>query len=392
MTDPRIYLAVDNCFASKRWTKPIEWMNVIKSLGLYYVEASADTECDPLYMGDDYMKRWANDVVDSSVKTSVKVTNLYSGHGTYATLGLAHTDAEVRLRFLEKWLMPMAQTAASVGAGLGFFCHAFSQSVLNDPDLYSEFKTRLFDDLAALASFAKDNNCSPVGVEQMYSPHQIPWTVDDAKELIREVSESAKAPFYITIDTGHQSGQRRFLRPDSEKIAQMLQKKQNGDFIPELWLGSSQAFDIFDKADPADREAVDAICDDIKKHGYMFAGYDDGCTYRWLSELGRYSPIIHLQQTDGVSSSHLPFTPEYNEKGIIKGEKVISSLYDSFINSSSDVGMPPCPDKIYLTLEMFTGTAAINRTQLDKMSRTVEYWRRFIPRDGMKLSELKSII
>ena len=48
MKDPKIYLAIDNCFGSKRWTEPREWMDTIKSLGVYYVEASADTECDPL--------------------------------------------------------------------------------------------------------------------------------------------------------------------------------------------------------------------------------------------------------------------------------------------------------------------------------------------------------
>ena len=57
--NPKIYLAIDNCFASKRWTDPEKWMNVIKSLGLNYVEASADNECDPLYLGSEYMKRWS---------------------------------------------------------------------------------------------------------------------------------------------------------------------------------------------------------------------------------------------------------------------------------------------------------------------------------------------
>ena len=72
MTDPKIFLAVDNCFASKRWTEHDEWMDVIKRLGLYYVEASADTECDPLYMGADYMKRWVDKVNSASEKTGVK--------------------------------------------------------------------------------------------------------------------------------------------------------------------------------------------------------------------------------------------------------------------------------------------------------------------------------
>lgn len=31
---PKLYLAIDNCFASKRWTEPAEWADVIRDLGL----------------------------------------------------------------------------------------------------------------------------------------------------------------------------------------------------------------------------------------------------------------------------------------------------------------------------------------------------------------------
>lgn len=55
MTDPKIYLAVDNCFASKRWTKPAEWMELLGRMGIACVEASADNECDPLYMDKEYI-------------------------------------------------------------------------------------------------------------------------------------------------------------------------------------------------------------------------------------------------------------------------------------------------------------------------------------------------
>ena len=31
---PKIYLAIDNCFASKRWTTPNQWAKVISDLGV----------------------------------------------------------------------------------------------------------------------------------------------------------------------------------------------------------------------------------------------------------------------------------------------------------------------------------------------------------------------
>ena len=388
MVDPKIYLAVDNCFASKRWTEPVEWMEVISSLGLNYVEASADTECDPLYMGTDYMKRWSEKVNSASDKTGVKVANLYSGHGTYATLGLAHTDPEVRSRFLNDWLKPMCEAAASVNAGLGFFCHAFSDSVLQCPKRYNEFTESLFDNLADLAEFADSCGCRPIGVEQMYSPHQIPWTVTGARTLIKEVfKRSGNHPFYITVDVGHQSGQRKFVRPDRTAIENAIESFRKGDLMPSLWLGSKNAFELFENSDASVHETADMIEADIDKYPYMFAEYEDGDTYKWISELGCYSPIVHLQQTNGVSSSHLPFTKECNEKGIITGEKVLEALNKAYSEQDDD-SMPSKPDSVYLTLEMFTGTADINRAALMRMRESADYWRQFIPEDGIKLSEL----
>ena len=90
MEYPRICLAVDNCFASKRWTMPSRWMRLAQKIGINYVEASADNECDPLYMDQKYLDDWSEEVKQMEKETGVKVINLYSGHGTYSTLGLAH--------------------------------------------------------------------------------------------------------------------------------------------------------------------------------------------------------------------------------------------------------------------------------------------------------------
>ena len=97
---PEVFLAIDNCFASKRHTEPAGWASLISDLGIRYVEASADNECDPLYQGTDYLARWTGKVQEACLKTGITVCNLYSGHGTYSTLGLGHTEPAVRHRML----------------------------------------------------------------------------------------------------------------------------------------------------------------------------------------------------------------------------------------------------------------------------------------------------
>ena len=40
MEYPKIYLALDNCFALKRWVEPETWLPLIKDLGYTSIQAS----------------------------------------------------------------------------------------------------------------------------------------------------------------------------------------------------------------------------------------------------------------------------------------------------------------------------------------------------------------
>jgi sugar phosphate isomerase/epimerase len=388
MKSPRIFLAIDNCFASKRWTEPKEWMRIIKDLGIFYAEASADNECDPLYMTKGYMEKWKREVKEHGNKTGIEICNLYSGHGTYSTLGLAHTNKEVSDHILNDWLKKMIENAVELDAGLGFFCHAFNQSILQDKEAYRMAYIDLIDHLAILSDYAGKMKIKSIGVEQMYTPHQIPWTIDGAKKLIKDIYERTNHPFYITIDTGHQSGQRKFLRPDMDQVRSSLEKKET---YPPFWLGTDRAYGLFEKAKTSYSESREDVLKElmleIEDNPHMFAVYDDGDPYNWLSELGCYSPIIHLQQTDGFHSKHWPFTEDFNKKGIIQAEKVLE--YTAKAYQHPDVkGMPPKCDKIFLTIEVFSGTSDIPYELLKRLESTVDYWRKMIPVDGKKLDEL----
>ena len=384
MRYPKIYLAIDNCFASKRYTDPSDWARVIRELGLTYVEASADNECDPLYSGPEYIAWWTGEVKKATEKHGVVVANLYSGHGTYATLGLAHTHPIIRDRFLNNWLKPMAKTAGALGAGLGFFCHAFTDAVLQDPALYREAEKTLYENLAELAAFGKKDNLGVLGLEQMYTPHQIPWTVAGAERLMREIYRIGGAPFYLTVDVGHMNGQRKFVRPSDEALVALHERFRAGEALPELSLGPEKAVKLFESSETLPLRELNAIMDE---YPYMFAPLEDGDPYRWLSHLGGYSPIVHLQQTDGKSSPHWAFTKENNARGIIEPAKVLKAIKQHY-DSQPGEGLPPLLPDLYLTLEIFTGTADLNRAVLQRIRESVVYWRRFIPEDGLTLDKL----
>ncbi len=380
MKYPKIYLSIDNCFASKRWNTPEEWVRIAKEIGLSCVEASADNECDPLYTGTEFLQKWVPDVRRASETYGVKTVNLYSGHGTYSTLGLSHTDPLVRERMLNQWLKPMASFAGELHAGLGFFCHAFPESVLQDKNRYEEAMSLLLGNLAELASHATERGCAFLALEQMYSPHQVPFTIAGAADMVRAVSAAGKMPFYITVDVGHQTGQRRFLRPDKAELEQRLADGSPG------WLGTNEAYGLFGSSLPVG-EKLPRILEAMEKTPWLFASPEDCDTDNWLSALGCYSPIIHLQQSDGKSSGHKPFTKDNNERGIIDGKKLLTALRRSY-DAAPGPALPPRCEEIYLTLEIFSETAAYNHEIIKSLSESVEYWRTFVPRDGLPLDEL----
>ncbi len=384
---PRIHLAVDNCFASKRWCRPDEWIPLLKDLGVFNVEASADNECDPLYAGESYLNDWLDQVLEQGQKHGVRVANLYSGHGTYATTGLAHSDVRVRDHIQHDWVEPMIRSAAKLGAGLGFFCHAFSQAVLEDLDAYRFAKEDLEMRLAQLAAFAADAGVKTIGVEQMYTPHHIPWTLQGARDMLVNVMALEGHPLYTTIDVGHQSGQARFQRPAPEAIENRLQCGQRSNEAPLLWLGPQSAHDCLDHAITTKQdtqEALDSILCEMDKYPHMFAEPCDGQPYAWLEKLGCYSPIIHLQQSDGTASGHLPFNDKNNKVGIINGPDVLKAVSRSY-GQEQEAGMPPKCSDIYLTIEVFSGTAANPRDIIRNIADSVNYWRQVIPDDGMAL-------
>jgi hypothetical protein len=386
----RLFLALDNCVASKRWCEVSEWMRVVGDLGLHCVEASADNEIDPLYSCSAFLDDWVQQVGLESERTGIRVVNCYSGHGTYSTLGLAHHDARVRAHLRENWFRPMLRTAGALGAGIGFFAHAFSERMLRDRDLYDQAYRTLTDDLQSISCDAQAAGVQTCGVEQMYTPHQVPWTIAGTAEFLRGVNaRSDGLPVYITLDTGHQSGQNGFLVPIPEQVEMFVADVRAGR-SSRLYLGPRECFEalrqrvLYGITMAALQQEVDAF---VAANRHLFSEPGDGNTYAWLEHYAAFSPIIHLQQTDGTRSAHQNFTASNNSKGIISAPKVLRSIQESLRRPQPE-GFPPRVREIYLTLEPFLSTAEHPRVALEEIAESVRYWRQYVPQDGMSVDQV----
>ena len=382
MNYPRIYLVLDNCFAIKRWIKPIEWMTIAQDLGFQYVQASTDNEIDPLFSTDDYMDDWFSEVKKAEEKTSLKVVNFYTGYQTYRTVGLAHYDKRIRDKIMGGWIKNLIVRIADLKAkGLGFCFFAIPHAALQDPAQYGEVMGLVVDQMADIAEFAYHNGKIQISNEQMYAPHQPPFTIKGSKEFIENIYAVHQKPSYVTIDVGHMTGQGKFLMPTGEKLADAVQKNS------PVWVGSDAAHRMFDEAVNTANESerkrlIGGIVEDMRAHEYLFSSEEDSDVYRWIEELACYSPIIHMQQTNGKSSGHAAFTPETNRDGIITGERLLSSIRKSYELNAEKPIQELAPD-IYLSFEIFASNTETKKEIITKLKQTVEYWRKFVPEDGL---------
>lgn len=371
MVYPAINLAADTCFASKRWSKPAEWLEFLQETGINCIEISADCDCDPLYVGTDYLEDWIKKVREEVMRRKMRVVSLYSGHSTYSTTGLAHHDPRVRKQLIDNWLLPYAKAAADLGAGLGFYMHAFTDTVLQSSELYASSANELCRTISRITAKSADLGCAFTAVEQMYTPQQIPWTIAGCAEFIR------KTGAYTTLDTGHQIGQKHFYRPSDEAILDAIEKNT------PLYVGSKKANAILTGSGDAE-ERLTKIRRDMDAHPYLFADEQDSDLYAWVREFSVYSPIIHLQQTDGSLSAHHAFTTEHNKNGIVKPELLLDAIRRSY-ERRPNKNLPARCKEINLTLELFFPLSATTDEMFRQMKESAAYWREAVPYDGMRL-------
>ena len=266
---PELTLGINLCFARKRWTKPEEWLPLVRDrIGVGVVEFCSDI-LDPLLTPADAAAEMAGRIRDQAAKFGVEILDYYTGVITHCLCLLSDPDARLRQVGID-WCRGACMLAAQMSAkGIGGHFDTIPYPDWSDPSRYAACIDRLVDSAKIVAKDAKAAGLQFVLWEQMYTPSEIPYRIGQAKDFYRRANNGSAVPVHATVDVGHACC-------------------QNYEHSPE-----------------------------------------DHDPYAWLRELGASSPVIHLQQTDANGSHHWPFTPQHNAKGIIKPEKVIEALEKS---------------------------------------------------------------
>jgi D-erythrulose 1-phosphate 3-epimerase len=296
----KITLGINNCFACKRWPEPERWAQIVSDvLGLNLVQFSFDL-LDPRTIEPTRMAQ-VDKIVEAVNKYNLELHSTFTGLAAYCFNMLSHPDKGMRLDALD-WFQKAVDLSCRLGAkAIGGHLGALSTQDYADAGRRSYLAGELRESIHSLAKQAKNSMQEVLLWEPMPVNRERPSTVSDALELYEFVNQGSPLPVKYCLDLGH-----------------------------------TCAFD---------------------NHG------PDLDPYYWIKTLGKYSPVIHLQQSDGKGDHHWPFTKEYNQMGIVDRRKVINAIETSEA------------EEVYLVLEVIHAFEANENKVLDELKESVDYWQ-----------------
>ena len=258
-------LGTNNAFAAKTWPEPGAWAKIVAQ-DLGLKEVQFSYDLlDPM-LGEPGRSVLCAQVLKAVQEHGLSLRTSFTGLIMYAQNLLAHPDPNLRAHGF-RWYQNAVELAGMLGCeATGGHVGAMSARDHADPRQRAFIRSGLIEMVRDLTRLAAVRGQKYFLWEAMPTPREIPHTPEEAVELLQEVNEGAAVPVYICFDLGH-----------------------------------CNSFDFDKPGDP----------------------------YAWLEKLLPWVPVIHLQQTDGKADHHWPFTPEYNQAGIIHPQRVMDIVKSS---------------------------------------------------------------
>lgn len=301
----KLILGVNNCWAVKRFVKPEEWIEITATrFDLKVVQFSFDL-LDPRTKLD-VRDAIIAEILDVAREYGVEIHSAFTGLAAYSFNLLMHPHPGLRADALD-WYEKAIDMASKMNVvAVGGHVAAMTWSDYKDEKRRNLLISYLVESLKYLSIVAKSKGLRIFLWEPMPIVREPPCTIVEAKKLLEEVNKGNKGvPVKYCIDLGH------------------------------------------------------ACCPWVKDKESLNP-------YKWLEELGKDSPCIHIQQTDGKADRHWPFTEEYNKVGIIKPEKVIEALEKSGSKEN------------YLFLEIIHPFEYKEDKVIEEIEISVKYWKEYL--------------
>lgn len=297
----------NNGFTTEDYPQPEIWAGVLQRAGLSQFEYFAD-HMEPLLFRDVIAERsgFFQATLKAIENHGLSVWSGATARVSYLLNMLSHPFEDMR-EGAQKWLKAFTDLSLALGAKhiSGHYDCLSKPQMAEDLDGWID---RVCDELASFTEYAAEKGLKAVFLEQMHRPQLQPNTIERAHYMLERTNSKSAVPVHIHLDLGHMAHVRE---------------------------------------DPAHSER-------------------DKDPYEWLAEPfgDNQMLLIHAQQTDGKASWHWPFTPEYNEKGIIDALEVIRAVERSGVAEA------------VVALEvLFPRGTDIEKIE-PAIAESAEYWRR----------------
>ncbi|MFE4663933.1 sugar phosphate isomerase/epimerase family protein [Streptomyces sp. NPDC056716] len=264
MSEPKITLGINTCFAVKRWTRPEQWARIITDeLGLGAAQFSLDLL--PPSFGTTAALDHAAEVRDIAGSHGIRVNSVFTGLGAYGS-NLLLSDSPTERDSAERWYEQVIAVTAAMGAhGTGGHLGAFTVPSFRDPVRHTELWADLVRRLRRLSTHAHGAGLDYLLFENLAVNREPGHSIPEAHQLETDLSGTL-TPWRLCLDLGHPAALRTGSTSD-QPVA-------------------------------------------------------------WLHEQWRHTPVVQLQQSPRGSDHHGAFTAGNNLDGLVHRDEVLPALLD----------------------------------------------------------------
>lgn len=300
----KIKLGMNACFAVGRYPEPEIWLRIVgEELGLRYTQFFSDL-IDPK-VEEKVKRELCRQTREAARKYKVTMHSVFSGTAPHWCHFLLHPHEGMRKDAIRWWESYIRMTPLLRAKAVGSLLGSFSFRDWENPQRKEQLTQELMETWHHFSRLAKEEGLDYLMFEPMSVPREMPCTMAETEDLYERMNEGAALPIKLCMDIGH---------------------------------GAAVS------GTPQDRDP-----------------------YAWVRRFASRTPVIHIQQTDGKSSKHWPFTEEYNKRGIIEAPRVIEAIEDSGA------------EEVLLVIEVFHSFfEPMEYKVLDDLKISVDYWRRYI--------------
>jgi sugar phosphate isomerase/epimerase len=194
----RLTLAVNNCFAVKRWPAPDEWAQIVRDeLRLDVVQHSLDLSD----LGQD-LDAQAQAVNGACARADLTIHSVFTGLIAYSTNLMLAPERSERERGVTYW-SDAIRLASKLGASsVGGHVGSLSRLDADDPGRRAVLWNELREHLDALSRLARRHDLDALLVENMACDRE-PCRMSDFGSLLRG-PDPERAAISLCLDIGHQ--------------------------------------------------------------------------------------------------------------------------------------------------------------------------------------------